>query len=246
MVLALAALGLLLARRTDAERAPGAAGRRSGAGRFRPQPAFVAVGSDSLITRNIIALWLPAAMLVGAGLASARPRRIGVDPHRRPVRDRRDAATGGRGQTTTCSGPTGGRSPRPRRRAAPAIGTSSGRRRIDGRVILIQHYRTLLPLSLYMPGLHFCAPSSRSACDEIDVISMSSPQQPLCWWGAACNLIPSQMQTQLPDPGFPDLWVRHVHRFTIMRLVAAHPVILTRRTVASGAARRRRSGTTSS
>ena len=38
--------------------------------------------------------------------------------------------------------------------------------------------------------------------DQLDVIAMSSPQEPLCWWGAACNLIPSRMQRRYAIRGF--------------------------------------------
>ncbi|MGH2894506.1 MAG: glycosyltransferase family 39 protein, partial [Solirubrobacteraceae bacterium] len=39
---------------------------------------LAAVGFDDLITRNIIALWLPAALLVAGGLACGRGRALGV------------------------------------------------------------------------------------------------------------------------------------------------------------------------
>ena len=229
----LAAVALVLLAR-DA-----AAGLRSGRGRARPSGAsvaaflaiggfllsllFTAAGSDALITRNIIALWLPAAIVVSAGLAAARPRMLGAAltaaicaisltavigvalqydlqrPDWRPVARMLGAAP-----------------------PAPSAGGSA----VDGRAILIQHYRTLLPLSLYMPYLEFWSHRTERIA-EIDVISISSPQQPLCWWGAACNLIPSRMQRSYPIPGFRELWTRHVHRFTIMRLVAGRPVTLT-------------------
>ena len=40
--------------------------------------ALVATGFDDLITRNIIALWLPAAIFVSGGLAVERWRPVGV------------------------------------------------------------------------------------------------------------------------------------------------------------------------
>ena len=56
---------------------------------------------------------------------------------------------------------------------------------------------------------------------------MSSPQEPLCWWGAACNLIPSRMQRRYDIPGFHPEWTRHVLQFEIKQLVARRPVTLT-------------------
>ena len=62
---------------------------------------------------------------------------------------------------------------------------------------------------------------------ELDVIAMSSPQEPLCWWGAACNLIPSRMQRSYGVRGFRAAWTRHELQFTVKRLIARRPVLLT-------------------
>lgn len=175
---------------------------------------LAAAGSDFLITRNLIVLWLPAAIAVAGGLAVAPgalralvvaglcgiglAAAIGVDadynlqrPNWRPV--------------AAALGPP------------PAPG--------QDRVLLIQHYRTLLPLSLYMPHLAFMRGPGVAAhrVTQFDVISIRSPQQPLCWWGAACNLIPSRMQASYPVPGFHVAGRRQVDQFTILRLVADHP-----------------------
>jgi hypothetical protein len=99
-------------------------------------------------------------------------------------------------------------------------------------VILIQHFKTLLPLSLYLPHLAFVRGPAARGVREIDVVSIRSPQQPLCWWGAACNLIPSQLQATYAIPGFHAVSRRHVEQFTILRLVSDHPVRLTQRSVA--------------
>ena len=72
-----------------------------------------------------------------------------------------------------------------------------------------------------------------SRVTQLDVVSMTGPSQPLCWWGAACNLIPSRMQTAYDVSGFHTVWVRHVHQFTIMRLVSRRPARLTRGAVAA-------------
>ncbi|MGO9903814.1 MAG: glycosyltransferase family 39 protein [Solirubrobacteraceae bacterium] len=190
--------------------------------------AFVAAGSDALITRNIIALWLPAAILVAAGLSAARPRLLGAAV---------SLALCAIGLTATVGVAFDYNLQRPDWRplarllgtepAAAAVAGSAAAGLLDGRAILIQHYRTLLPLSLYLPHLQFF-PRDAERVRELDVIAMTSPQQPLCWWGAACNLIPSQMQRSYPIAGFHELWVRHVHQFTIMRLLADDPVALTR------------------
>jgi hypothetical protein len=94
------------------------------------------------------------------------------------------------------------------------------------RSALIQHYRTLLPLSLYLSHLRLL-PATGARVDELYVISMSSPREPLCWWGAACNLVPSAMQRRYVIRGFHPVWTRRVLQFEIKRLVAPRPLLLT-------------------
>ncbi len=222
MVLVLIALALLVRSGRRGQRGALTAAVLALAG-FVLSLGFVAAGSDALITRNIIALWLPAAILVAAGLSVARPRLLGVGL---------SVALCVIGLTAALGVAFDYDLQRPDwRPVARLLGTAPAPAPapapIYGRAILIQHYRTLLPLSLYMPRLEFFARHAEHV-RELDVISIASPQQPLCWWGAACNLIPSQMQRSYPIPGFHELWVRHVHQFTIMRLVATQPVALTR------------------
>jgi hypothetical protein len=104
-----------------------------------------------------------------------------------------------------------------------------------GRVILVLHYRTLLPLSLYMPGLKFWRGHNPPPVStrELDIVSIAAPRVRLCWWGSACNLTPGTMQSSYPLHGFRELWVRHVYQFTIMRLVAPRPVTLTQQEISS-------------
>jgi mannosyltransferase len=180
--------------------------------------ALIAGGVDDLITRNVIALWVPAALLVAGGLGARRAGLVGV------------AAT-----TVLCA--TG---------IAAAVGVATDRsfQRPDwravarvlgvqppagspGRAILIQHYRDLLPLSLNMPGLKFIGPPGAEV-NQLDVISINAPRVPLCWWGAACNLSPSAMQSSYPIRGFHVQWRRRELQFTILQMDALRPVHLTR------------------
>lgn len=178
---------------------------------------LAAAGSDFLITRNIIILWLPAAIAVAGGLAVA-PRWLG------------EAVAGGLcviGLVAAIGVDANYNLQRPDwRPVAAALGPSptAGHER----VLLIQHYGTRLPLSLYMPRLAFMRGAGVAAhhVTQLDVISISSPQQPLCWWGAACNLIPSQMQASYDIPGFRMAGRRQVEQFTILRLVPRRPVTL--------------------
>jgi uncharacterized membrane protein len=227
--MALAVIALLALVRADrVERRGATIAAFLAIGGFLLSLLFTAVGSDALITRNIIALWLPAALALSAGLAAARPRVLGV-ALTVALCVIGVAAVSGVAFDYDLQRPDW-------RPVARLLGTAPPARSmagsaLDGRAILVQHYRTLLPLSLYLKGLHFWRAGSRRVA-ELDVIAVSSPQQPLCWWGAACNLFPSQMQRTYPIPGFRELWLRHVHRFTVMRLVAPRPVTLTAHDVA--------------
>jgi mannosyltransferase len=178
--------------------------------------ALVAVGFDDLIARNVIVLWLPAALVVAAGLSVSVPRarRIGATVA---------VALCAIGVTAAIGVAADRNLQRPDWRYVARI---LGPAPTVGRAILIQHYRTLLPLSLYVPHLHVLGPRG-ARVDQLDVISMSSPREALCWWGAACNLIPSRMQRGYAIRGFHTEWTRHVLQFEIKRLVARRPVTLT-------------------
>jgi mannosyltransferase len=229
-VLALAALGLLVAamRRRDSRSTtqPAVLSGALAVSGFVLSLAFIAAGSDALITRNILPLWLPAAILVGGGLAVTRTRLAGAVI---------TVALCAIGLTAAIGVDADDNLQRPDwRLVAAVLGPAPAPH--TTRVLLIQHYKTLLPLSLYLPGLTFLRAPSAGGVTELDVISMTSPQQPLCWWGAACNLIPSQMQSRYAIRGFHAVWRRRVRQFTILQLVADHPQRLSRGAV-SGALR---------
>jgi 4-amino-4-deoxy-L-arabinose transferase-like glycosyltransferase len=212
-VLAVVAMALVTIRAGAEERRRARLPAAFAAGGFLMALLFVAAGSDTLITRNLIELWLPAALLVAAGMASRHARRLGV------LLCAGLCAVGLTGAIAVAAKYS---FQRPDWRPVARI-LGPGPRAGTSRLILIQHYRTLLPLSLYLPRLRFDHGPVAHDVSEIDVISMVSPGQPLCWWGAACNLIPSQMQAGYAVAGFRPVWRRHVHQFTILRLLAARP-----------------------
>jgi hypothetical protein len=108
---------------------------------------------------------------------------------------------------------------------AGALGT---RAPAGGRVILVQHYRDLLPLSLYEPRLQFWRGGGAKRVRELDVVTFTSPASAgFCWWGSACNLWPSSMQASYPVAGFRAMSERRVLQFTVLRMVASRPVRLT-------------------
>ncbi len=223
IALALVALTLLASRsRGDERRLALLAGGLALAG-FALSLVLAAAGFDDLITRNVIALLVPALVLVAGGLAAPRTRLIG---------GMAAVALCAIGVTAAVGVATQRNLQRPDWRAVARVLGPRPDHGSPGRAILIQHYRTLLPLSLYLPQLKFLG-GGGAVVNELDVISISSPQQPLCWWGAACNLIPSPMQPSYPLPGFHRLWRRRALQFTITRLVSGRPVLLTGSAVAA-------------
>ncbi len=221
------ALALLVARRRETARGgePAVARELAGArvaaalalGGFALALALVVVGFDDLITRNAIELWLPAAIVVAAGCAAPAGigARIGV------VVAVALCAIGVTAVVAVAVTPSMQRPDWPGVARVLGASPSPGRHR----AILIQQFSTLLPLKLYLPGL--VPLRSRTRVSQLDVISMRSPRQSDCWWGAECNLVASRMQSSYPIAGMRSVWVRHVGQFTIRRLIARRPVTLT-------------------
>ena len=217
--IALVALALvLLVTRSDAEPRRGAllAGGIALAG-LLISLVLVAIGFDDLLTRNLLAIWAPAAVLVAGGLAVPHPRWLGL------IATVMLCAIG----VVTAAGVAVDRKfERPDWRVvASALGT---RAPAGGRAILIQHYLDLLPLSLYEPRLDLWPGRRAIPVRELDVVSFTAPASAgFCWWGSACNLWPSRMQSSYPVAGFHAVSERHALQFTILRMVASRPVRLT-------------------
>jgi hypothetical protein len=179
--------------------------------------ALVVVGFDDLLTRNLLAIWAPAAVLVAGGLAAARAQAAGL------LATTALCAIG----VVTAAGVAFDRNlERPDWRVvASALGSRSP---AGARAILVQHYRDLLPLSLYEPRLKFWPGRAHIPVRELDIVSFTSPPSAgFCWWGSACNLWPSRTQASYPVAGFRAVSQRHALQFTILRLEASRPVALT-------------------
>lgn len=186
--------------------------------------AVDAAGSDTVLTRNLLALWLPLAMLVAAGLGTSRAGRAGVAV---------TALLCAIGLTATISVATTGALQRPDWAAVakalgpwPAAGQPAG----ATRVLLFQRNPWLESLTqVYLPHTHQLRKHNPPTHDttEIDVVVNSSPpgaqQHWLCWWGAGCNLYPSKLALRYRIPGFRPVARIRVAQFTILRLAANHP-----------------------
>ncbi|MBV9715826.1 MAG: glycosyltransferase family 39 protein [Solirubrobacterales bacterium] len=210
------ALVLLVTRSRPRERSGALVAAGIAVGGLGVNLLMIAAGVDDLITRNLLALWLPAAVVVAGGLAAGRARRLGLAF-----------------ALVLCAlGVT----------AAVGVAVDRNLERPDWRVvarllgprpagagpraILVAHYRDLLPLSLYLPGLRFSGRAG-ARVSELDVVEFTSPPSAgFCWWGSACNLWPVRTQHRFDVPGFHEAWERHALQFTVIRLIASRPVRL--------------------
>jgi len=188
---------------------------------------MVTVGIDNLISRNLLALWVPAALVLATGLGARRTRLVG------PVATAVLCATG----IAVTIGVVADRElERPDWRAVAHVIGATSAPNVRVRAIVIERWGERLPLSLYLPGLRFWPHNGAAGITEVDIVSFAAPWVPGCWWGASCYLLgrgglraPRQHQSLTPPPGFHQLWRRRAVQFTVTRLVSAAPITLTRR-----------------
>ncbi len=213
VALALAVFGLvLLALRSDPEeRIGGLIAAGLAVAGLALAFALVAGGFDDLLTRNMLAIWMSAAIAVAGGFAARRARLPGLLAA---------VALCGIGVASTIGIATNRKYQRPDWRGVARVLGARPAAAPSGRAIVVQHYRDLLPLSLYLPGLHFA--SRRGATvSALDIVSFTSPASSgFCWWGSACNLWPSRAQSSYEVPGFRPVWRRRIYQFTVLHMVA--------------------------
>ena len=171
---------------------------------------LVAVGIDDILSRNLLALWGAAAIGIASALAWPRLRLFGLAAV---------AVLCTIGVARTIDVDTNQTLQRPNWRVVAQV--LGGPARVSGgRLILIQHYRNLLPLSLYEPGLRFMR-APRERVSQLDVVSFTDPRSTgFCWWGSACNLWPSTAQASYRIPGFRPVSRERVNQFTVVRLAS--------------------------
>jgi uncharacterized membrane protein len=221
---ALAGLGLLASRGRASERRAGLLAAAFTVTAFLLALLMAAAGFDDLITRNIIVVVIPILLVLASGFGTPPTQRAGW----------LGLTAGGvlclLGIVATVGIARERNLERPDwRPVARALGPGP-RPGAPGREILIQHFGYRLPLSLYLTHLRRLR-GRAGPVDQFDVISFNSPAQPLCWWGAACNLIPSAMQTSYPLPGFRPVWRRRVLQFMILQEISRRPELVSRAAV---------------
>jgi uncharacterized membrane protein len=177
-------------------------------------------GYNTLLGRNLLPIWLPAAIFLAAGLGAARARLIGLSA---------TAVLCAIGITAVISVDTTFAFQRPNwQLVADALGArpSSG----DGRIVVVQNNPSLLPLGLYIKQLRYIEQPTLKRITEIDVVAIL-PREGLggfCWWGSECNLIPSRLNRRYPVPGFRVIARKRVRDFGILVMRASRPATVQR------------------
>jgi uncharacterized membrane protein len=185
------------------------------------------VGEATLLTRNLLPIMIPLALFLAAGLGASRARLSGI------------AATlvlCGVGTFAAVSVATDYSFERPNwQPLAQALGpwphSKSGDQ--DSRILVMQDNPGLLPLGLYMDGLHYLKTETASRVIEIDLIAIRSKGAvgSFCWWGSACNLVPARLDRRFRPAGFRVARIYTVEQFHVLQLVASTPVTVRRSTL---------------
>jgi uncharacterized membrane protein len=189
--------------------------------------AVDAAGSDTLLTRNLLALWVPLAIVLAAGLGSRRAGVLGIGI---------TTLLCVIGLTATISVATVGTLEKPNWAAlARTLGRwpRAGQPADATRLLLFPRDRWLESLTqVYMHRTSFLNNQQPHNVTEIDIVVNSSPaggeQHWLCWWGTGCNLYPSHLVAHYAIPGFHAVGRSQVAQFTILRLVSDKPRAVTR------------------
>ncbi|MDQ6806290.1 MAG: glycosyltransferase family 39 protein [Actinomycetota bacterium] len=218
----------LIIRRAEArERASILFLARLPAGGFVLVIVLIALGFDQVDSRNMIALWLPTALVIAGGLGVRRAGLVGT------------AAAGvlcAIGIAVVIGVAADGRLQRPDwSGVAHALGSS------PTRAIFALNGCQLRPLSLYVPGLHF-APADGAAVNDIDVIVASNvgnwEQVLISSWYVTCRPQPRYVSIPRRLVSFREIGAPvRIGQFVILRFRSPHAVVLTKRIFAAAGLR---------
>jgi hypothetical protein len=141
-------------------------------------------GADYLISRNLIELWAPAAVALGALLGGSVVDRLG-----RPAANRAGPATAAAlcilGLALTVWNATTPSAGRPDwAQLTEALGPPTEKR------VIASHSTSTSPLGLYLEGAWMMAPGESTEAAELDVIQFESFTDHgigPCWWVGSCG-----------------------------------------------------------
>jgi len=179
--------------------------------------------SDTFLARNLLALWLPAALVIAAGLGAARARLLGLAL---------TLVLCGIGVTATVGVASNYYMQRPNwQRVAELLGPMPAR---GHRVILVLRNDGGPPLALYMPNLRYFRTPEEKGVSEIDIVSASDIHHlgGFCWWGSACNLAPSTLSRTYRIHGFHVVSRERFEQFHVLKLLSGQPMTVARKSIA--------------
>lgn len=179
----------------------------------------VAIGSDYLVTRNLIALWVPLTVAIGALIAAPAMGRAG------PALIAAMCAAGAALAIWTAATPLAGR---PDWGGLVAgLGTPQTTRAILGNTPFFA------PVERYMPAVSEVAPGTQETVQELDVVTLRPAVKDYsvgpCWWVAFCggrNLVGPNALAFEPPAGFRLFDSGQTTMFDYRRYRAAQPVVL--------------------
>ncbi len=176
-------------------------------------------GHNTLLGRNLLPIWIPAAIFVAAGFGAARARWAGLGA---------TAVLCAIGATAVISVDTTFAFQRPNwKLVTDALGRwpAAGQSTQDGRVIVVQDNPGGMPLRLYLKDLTYIHQPALHDITEIDVIA-ALPHRGLggfCWWGSECNLVPSKLNRNYTIPGFRIVSRTRVRDFGVLLERSSRP-----------------------
>jgi mannosyltransferase len=179
--------------------------------------------SDTFLTRNLLALWLPAALVIAAGLGVSRVRLIGATL---------TLVLCAIGVTAIVSVASNYDMQRPNwQRVAQMIGPMPSR---GHRIVLIFRNEGGPPLALYMPRLRYLVHLQEHDISQIDIVSVRDVHHlgRFCWWGSGCNLVPSKLSRSYQIPRFRVVSGKRFEQFRVLKLVSEQPTTVTRKSIA--------------
>ena len=177
-------------------------------------------GHNTLLGRNLLPLWVPAALFVAAGLGAARARLAGIGA---------TAVLCAIGITAVVSVDTTYGFQRPNwKLVAEALGPwpAPGQTTADGRIVLVQDNPGVMPLGLYLHHLAYITTRSVDHVTEIDIVAalQHKGMGGFCWWGSECNLVPSLLNRGgYKIPGFHIVSRSRVRDFGIITERSSRP-----------------------
>jgi uncharacterized membrane protein len=196
----------------------------------------VTAGERTLLARNLLPILVPLTLVIAAGLGASRARLTGI------------AATlvlCGVGVFATVSVASDYKLQRPNwQKLAVAMGPwpDNSSDIHEARIVIVQDNPGALPLGLYLKDLRYDRTATLQRVREIDVIAVRHERGlgGFCWWGSACNLVPSHLRRTYRIPGFHIVRRIHVEQFDVQVLRADKPLTVMASSLPTAPAEKRR------